>query len=246
MNVIITKSVEEFDREGALRISRQALKKPDSFFGLATGDTTKAIYRLTAELCHSLGVDYSRCKTCNLDDYVGLPASDSRSCRYRINEILLDRINIPRENTYVPNGMTEPPERELDVFRETIERFGGIDLLVLGVGTNGHIGFNEPGTPFDRGFRLAPISPETRRDKAAFFGGEDKVPKFGITMGIRDIMMAREILLVAKGRSKAEVVRRVVHGPLGLDMPATVTRLHPALTVIADPEAAALLERGVS
>lgn len=241
MKIIIKEDAAAFDREAALALSRQALLKPDTTFGLATGDTTKNIFTLTAELHRELGVDYSLCKTVNLDEYVGVSGDDKRSCRWRINDTLLDKINIKPENTYVPDGLASPAEKELEVFKGKLELFGGIDLLVLGIGTNGHIGFNEPGTPFDSGLRLAPISEKTRRDKAALFGGEDKVPKFGISMGIRDIMMARTILLVAKGRSKAEVIRRIVNGPMDTDVPATVVRIHPELVILTDKEAASLL-----
>jgi len=241
MKIIVMETTEAFDRQGALIIMRQALKKPDSTFGLATGDTTRNMYALAAELHRELGVDYSLCKSCNLDEYAGVSAEDKRSCRYRINEVLLDKINIKPENTYVPNGLREPPEEELALFKEKIEKFGGIDLLILGIGTNGHIGFNEPGTPLDSSFRIAPISEKTRKEKAALFGGSELVPKFGISMGIRDIMMAREILLVAKGRAKAEAIRSIVHGPMTVDMPASVVRLHPDLVILIDKDAASLL-----
>jgi glucosamine-6-phosphate deaminase len=241
LKLISLETPPSLDREAALFFTRQAVKKPNSFFALATGDTTKNMYALVADLHGKLGIDYSECKTCNLDEYVGLAADDKRGCRYRINEALLGKINIKMENTYVPDGLCDPPEKELEVFRDTIQRFGGIDLLILGVGNNGHIGFNEPGTPFDSSFRIAPISQNTRKDKSGMFGGADSVPRFGITMGIRDIMLAREILLIAKGKSKAAVIRQIVQGPLTEEVPATVVRLHPALTVMVDREAGSLL-----
>jgi glucosamine-6-phosphate deaminase len=241
LKLIILETPQSFDREAALLFTRQAIKKPDSFFALATGETTKNMYALIVDLYRNLEVDYSCCKTCNLDEYAGLAIDDKRSCRYRINETLLSKINIRMENTYVPNGLCNPLERELEIFKDTIQRFGGIDLLILGIGNNGHIGFNEPGTSFDSTFRIAPISQNTQRDKSGMFGGVDNVPRFGITMGIRDIMMAREILLLAKGKSKADVIRQIVQGPLTENVPATVVRLHPALTVLADSEAASLL-----
>jgi glucosamine-6-phosphate deaminase len=241
LKLITLETSQSFDREAALFFTRQAVKNPDSFFALATGDTTKNMYALVADLHRELGVDYSSCKTCNLDEYVGLAMDDKRSCRYRINETLLSKINIKIENTYVPNGLCNPPERELEIFRDTIQRFGGIDLLILGIGNNGHVGFNEPGTSFDSTFRIAPISQNTQKDKSGMFNGMDNVPRFGITMGIRDIMMARNILLLAKGKGKAGVIRQIVHGPLSEDIPATVVRLHPSLTIIIDDEAASLL-----
>ena len=144
MKIIIKEDSGAFDREGALFMSRQALRKPDTCFGLATGETTRNIYTITAELHKDLNIDYSLCKTCNLDEYVGISGNDRRSCRYRINETLLNKINIKPENTYVPDGLCDPIEKELTVFRERIESFGGIDLLVLGIGNNGHVAFNEP------------------------------------------------------------------------------------------------------
>ena len=243
MKIIITENTEAFDSEGALFFTRQVLKKPDTTFGIATGDTTYNIYALAARLHKELAVDYSHSKTCNLDEYVGVSAKDKWSCRFRIDEVLLEKINIKPENTYVPNGLCDPPERELSIFKEKIESFGGIDLLILGIGVNGHIGFNEPGTLFDSGFHIAPISAETRTAKAALFGGPEKVPKFGISMGIRDIMMAREILLVAKGRSKAEAIRSIVHGPMTTDVPASVVRVHPNLVILIDKDAASLLQK---
>ena len=238
MKIIITENAGSFDREAALFITRQAIKKPDSTFAIATGNTTRNMYILTAELYKELNVDYSLCKTTNLDEYVGIPEEDEKSCRYRIDELLLKKINIKPENTYVPSGMVKPPEKELEHFKKKIEEFGGIDLMILSIGENGHIAFNEPGTPFDSGFRIAPISESTRDAKAGFFGGRDKVPDFGITMGIRDIMMSREILLVAKGRSKARAIQGILNGPITLDLPASILRLHPALTILVDRDAA--------
>jgi glucosamine-6-phosphate deaminase len=244
MKIVIAENEQDFDREGALFITRQALKKPDTTFGVATGDTTRNIYTLVAELHRELKVDYSLCKTCNLDEYTGVSPDNPHSCRYRINEILLNKINIKPENTYIPDGLKIPPEEELKIFKEKIQSFGGIDLLVLGVGTNGHIGFNEPDTPFDSTFRINPLTEDTRKDKVKLFGNLDKVPKSGITMGIRDIMMAREILLVAKGKSKSNVVREIVHGALSTDIPATVVKLHLTLTILVDKDAASLLSPG--
>lgn len=241
MKITVCENADVFDRTAALYIISQVLKKPDSTLCLATGNTTLNMYAQTADLQKKLAVDFSCCKTCNLDEYAALAADDPKSCRYRINEILLQKINIKMENTYVPNGLTVPPEKELNAFAEKIDAFGGIDLAVLSIGSNGHIAFNEPGTSFDSDFRIAPISDNTKKDKAVMFGGQDKVPKFGITMGIRNIMMSREILLVAKGKSKAEIIKSIVNGPLTTDVPATVVRLHPNLTVLADKDAASLL-----
>jgi glucosamine-6-phosphate deaminase len=238
MTLTILDTENDFDREAAMRVTRQILIKPDSLIGLATGNTTLNIYGWMVKFHKELGIDYSRAKTCNLDEYVGIAADDSRGCRYRIDQTLLKHINIKYENTYVPNGLTQPPEKELEVFRKTVEGFGGIDLQVLSIGANGHIAFNEPGTPFDSTYRIAPISQNTVEDKARLFGGPDKVPRHGLSMGIRDIMSARKIMLVAKGSAKAPIIQKIMSGVMTTDVPATVLLLHPDLEIVVDRQAA--------
>lgn len=241
MNLWIADSAEAADREAALRITKQVLQKPDSLIGLATGDTTAPLFDWVVKLHEQLGVDYSQVRTCNLDEYVGVAAQAPESCRFRINERLLSRINIRMENTYVPDGMAASPQKELEHFQSLVRRWGGIDFQVLGVGSNGHIAFNEPGTPFESTYRLAPISDGTKKAKAAMFGGEQNVPHTGISMGIRDIMMARRILLVAKGKHKAAAIRSAVHGPLTTEAPASILMMHPCVDVVIDREAASML-----
>ena len=237
MTLTVLDTEADFDREVAMRVTKQVLIKPESLLGLATGSTPLNIFDWIIKFHKELGIDYSKVKTCNLDEYVGVAASAKESCRYRIDEQLLKKINIRYENTYVPNGMTQPIEAELKAFKEKVEGFGGIDLQILTIGTNGHIAFNEPGTPFDTTYRIAPISQSTIDAKASMFGGPEKVPRFGITMGIRDIMAARKILLVAKGRSKAPVIKKILSGELTIDVPATVVLLHPNVEIIVDREA---------
>ena len=238
MKITIMDTETDFDREAAVRVTRQVLLKPDSLIGLATGTTTLNLFDWMVKFHKELSVDYSNVKTCNLDEYAGLAPDDKRSCRYRIDQSLLKRVNIKYENTYVPNGMTEPPELELEVFRKTVEKFGGMDLLILSVGENGHIAFNEPGTPFDTTYRIAPIAQSTIEAKAVFFGGQENVPRYGLTMGIRDIMMARKILLVAKGGNKAQIMKKIMSGVITVDNPASVLLLHPNLEIIVDQQAA--------
>ena len=236
MNITIKETEADFDREAAARMSAQVLQKPDSLLGLATGNTTLNIFECMVKLHKELGIDYSKVKTSNVDEYVGVAAEDPRSCRCRIDQSLLKQVNLKYENTYVPNGMAKP-EDELIVFKKKIEDFGGFDLVLLSIGENGHIAFNEPGTPFDSTYWIAPISDSTIKAKAAPFGGEDRVPKFGITMGIRDIMMARKILLVAKGKSKAPVIQKILSGKLTVENPSSVLILHPNLEILVDRDA---------
>ena len=241
MNLTITETETDFEREAAMRISKQVLLKPDSVIGLATGNTTNNIYEWMIKLHRELDIDYSGVKTCNLDEYVGVSGDDRCSCRYRIKEGLLKHINIKMENTYVPNGLKEPIDQELKIFEETVERFGGIDLMLLGVGDNGHIAFNEPGTPFNSIYRIAPISQSTIEAKSKMFGGRDKVPAYGISMGIRNIMVSRKILLVAKGLHKAAVIKKIMDGDVSVDVPASVLMLHPDVEILIDRSAASLL-----
>ena len=239
MTLTILDTESDFDREVAVRATKQVLLKPDSLIGLATGNTTLNIFSWMIKFHRELGIDYSKAKTCNLDEYVGVAANDSRSCRYRVNQSLLSHINIKYDNTYVPNGLTQPPEQELKVFKETVEGFGGIDLQILSIGENGHIAFNEPGTPFDTTYRIAPIAQSTVEAKADLFGGRESVPRYGLTMGIRDIMAARKIILVAKGSNKAPIMKKVLNGVLTTDVPASVLLLHPNLEIVIDRLAAA-------
>jgi len=242
MCIQIEKTAELFDQAVAMEISRQVIAKPDSLIGLVTGTTTIAPYAWAARFARELGIDYSRAKTINVDEYVGLAPEDPKSCRYRIDEQFLDLINIDKRNTYVPDGLKKPIEDELKVFQNTIDSFGGVDLLVLSIGTNGHIAFNEPGTPFSSSMYISMLSDSTLDAKTSFFGGNrDAVPRAGITMGIKDIMKVRRILLIAKGSSKAEIMKATLTGPITEEVPSSVLQLHPALSVIVDSDAAALL-----
>ena len=241
MQLIIKETEDDFHRETAMYVTRQVLVKPDSTIGLATGNTTVGIHTWMIRLHKELAVDYSLCKTCNLDEYVGVSPDDPASCAYRIRDGLLNHINIRPENTYVPNGLCSPPELELDVFKNTVDAFGGVDLQIIAVGQNGHIAFNEPGTPFGSTYNIAQIPQSTVAARAGIFGGADRVPRFGITMGICDIMMSGKILLVASGAAKADMVRQVLYGPITEDVPATVLRLHPNVVFIIDKSAAAAL-----
>ncbi|MCL2057215.1 MAG: glucosamine-6-phosphate deaminase [Oscillospiraceae bacterium] len=244
MNITITETGRELDRAGAVYVTRQVLMKPDSVIGVVTGDTAAGVYDEMARLHSELGIDYSRCKVCSVDEYVGVRPDDPASCFYRIRESLHSCVNLRPENIYVPSGLAEPPEKELGILAQTLRRFGGVDLQILAVGEDGHIGFNGPGTPFGSTARIAPIPQATVLAKSGLFGGEDKMPRFGITMGIKDLMAARKILFLVKGGHKAEILSKVLNGPVTEDIPATVLQLHPNVDVIADRAAAANLNLG--
>ena len=242
MYIKIEETAELFDLAVAMAVSRQIMAKPDSLIGLATGTTTVGPHSWLVRLARELGVDYSRVKTVNLDEYVGLAADDPKSCRYRIDKQLLNHVNIDKSNTNVPDGLRTPIEDELQVFRDTIDRFGGIDLQILSIGTNGHIAFNEPGTPFGASLYIAKLSDSTLDAKTDFFGGDrNAVPRAGITMGLKDIMHARHVLLIAKGKNKAGIMKETLKGRITENVPASVLQLHPALSVIMDADAATFL-----
>jgi glucosamine-6-phosphate deaminase len=237
----IKKLPTEVDRLAAALVSRQVIAKPNCVLGLATGKTTEGLHREMVKGCHSLGIDYSQVATFNLDEYVGLAPDDPTSCRARINQDLLTKINIRLENTFVPDGMAKSLEQECREYERKIARHGGIDLQILSIGENGHIAFNEPGTHFGTKMRIAEISASTVEAKKGLFGTADNVPTHGITMGIRNIMQAKQILLIAKGRHKAEIIQKALFGPITERVPASVLQLHPFLTVVLDAEAAGRL-----
>lgn len=246
MQTIIVNTAEDFDQKVADLIVAQIAAKPDTTLGIATGDTTIALFRLLSERNQAGLADFTHVKTINLDEYVGVDPTMYCSCRFRAFEELLGKINIDPKNVYVPDGRMEPIEREIEVFHDIIERFGGVDLQIVSVGTNGHIAFNEPGTPFESDIRIADISQSTANAKAYMFGGLDKVPAKGITMGIKTIMHCKRILLIAKGENKAGIMRKILMGPVIDSVPASVLQLHPFVTVVMDLAAASDISRDSS
>ncbi|MFC4601199.1 glucosamine-6-phosphate deaminase [Cohnella hongkongensis] len=239
MDIHIKKNGDEVDRSAAVAVSRQVLRKPDCVLGLATGNTTEGLFRRMVELHRELDLDYSRVTTFNLDEYVGLAPTDPISCRARVKQSLLQGLNIRDENVFVPNGIARSLEQECKDYEASIRARGGIDLQILSIGENGHIAFNEPGTAFETTMRVADIADTTIRAKAELFGSVDKVARQGITMGIRNIMMAKRIMLVVKGSHKAKIAERALFGAVTPNVPASVLQLHPFVTVYMDEEAAA-------
>ncbi|MCR2822979.1 glucosamine-6-phosphate deaminase [Lederbergia panacisoli] len=227
----------EVDRFAALFVSRMVITKPDLVLGLATGNTTEGLHRELVQLHLNAGIDYSKVSTFNLDEYIGLAPDDPTSCRARINQDLLKQININMKNTFVPDGLADSPEKECEDYEKKITQLGGIDLQILSIGENGHIAFNEPGTPFGTMMRIAEISASTVKAKTELFGSADNVPAQGITMGIRNIMHAKQILLIAKGKHKADIMQQALFGPVTERVPASVLQLHPYLTVVVDADA---------
>ncbi|SEJ13846.1 glucosamine-6-phosphate deaminase [Cyclobacterium xiamenense] len=240
MQVQIFQNKEALHRAVAERIIAEVKQNPQSVLGLSTGSSPIDTYANLVRDHQTQGTDYSRVRTFNLDEYVGLAGSHPQSYRYFMNEHLFHHLNIPMENTYVPSGIGDL-EKECEAYENEIKRQGGIDLQLLGIGTNGHIGFNEPGTPLDSRTHVTRLLQETITANARFFSTVEEVPTEAVTMGIQTIMEARQIVLLAYGSKKAATIRDAVRRPVTENVPASVLQHHPDVALYLDEEAAALL-----
>lgn len=235
MKIIIVKDSQEGGREG-FKVFKEALENGAKVFGLATGSTPETTY---AEIVAS-ELDFSKCISINLDEYVGLAGDDVQSYRYFMNEHLFKAK--PFAASYLPDGLATDAAKETARYDALIAE-NPIDLQLLGIGQNGHIGFNEPGSPFDGGTQKIRLTESTIEANSRFFENEDQVPKYAYSMGIGSIMKAKKILLEAYGSSKAEVIEKMVNGPVTTDVPASILQKHPDVVVIVDEAAAALLTK---
>lgn len=225
--------------ELAARQYVQLLKaKPDAILGLATGSTPLGLYGELARLTEQGEISFKQARSFNLDEYVGLAPTHDQSYRYFMNENLFNKVDIIPENTRVPSGTDIAKAAEYD---DEIAKAGGIDLQLLGIGNNGHIGFNEPNTPFGSRTHLVDLTESTRQANARFFASIDEVPTQAVTMGIRTVMNAKSIVLIAIGKAKADIIQKTLCGPVTEAVPASVLQLHPDVTVYLDHEAASLL-----
>ena len=237
MNIIRAKDYQDMSRKAANIISAQIIMKPDCVLGLATGSTPVGTYRQLIEWYEKGDLDFSRVSTVNLDEYRGLAHTDPQSYYYFMQENLFDHVNIDKTATHVPDG-TNPDAADACVKHEQIiKSLGGIDLQLLGLGNNGHIGFNEPGAAFEKETHLVDLAESTIRANARFFTSIDEVPKQAYTMGIRTIMQAKKILVVVSGESKADIVSRAFFGPVTPEVPASILQMHPDMTVVCDEAA---------
>lgn len=214
--------------------------KPDAVLGLATGSTPLGLYAALARLHKAGAIRFSSATSFNLDEYVGLAPTHEQSYRYFMMHNLFRYIDLPEERIHVPSGLDTSDDALADYDR-AIEAAGGIDLQLLGIGNNGHIGFNEPGTPFGSLTHVVELTESTREANKRFFNSIDEVPTHAATMGIRTVMNAHGILLIALGKAKAEIMKKTLCGPVTEEVPASVLQLHPNCTVYCDEEAAAFL-----
>ncbi len=245
MEVIIAADPQEVAEIAAGRIRNQILRKPNSVLGLATGSTPELTYKRLVRYRNEEGLDFSKVTTFNLDEYLGLPPSHDQSYHYFMYDRLFKHINVNERNVHVPSGMTPDPDAFCRWYEETIEHHGGIDLQLLGVGSDGHIAFNEPGSSLASRTRVKTLMEQTIKDNAELFfgkGQEHLVPRFAITMGVGTILEARKLLLIATGKRKAGIVKKFVEGAVTASVTASALQLHPNAEVIVDEEAGAELE----
>ena len=242
MEVIIQPNKDAAAALVARIIAHDLRANPHLVLGLATGKTMERVYRLLVHLHQEEKLDFSLCSTFNLDEYVGLPPTHPNSYRDYMNHHLFGHVNIDARNTHLPNGMAGDLDAECRQYEALIHRFGGIDLQLLGIGKAGHIGFNEPLSALRSRTRVKALAPTTVKQNAPLFGGEAKMPRRAITMGVGTIIEARRCVLLATGESKAAVVAQAVEGPISSMVTASALQLHPRCTVIVDEEAAANLK----
>ncbi len=246
MTIYQVKNYEELSRKSATIIAAQITLKPNSVLGLATGSTPVGTYKNLIEWCNNKDVDFSKITSINLDEYKGVDGNHDQSYRYFMNQNLFNHININKDNTHVPNGLVADGEKECARYNELIESVGGIDLQLLGIGGNGHIGFNEPDDSFIKDTHLVTLAEETRQANARFFESIDEVPTQAYTMGIQNIMSAKQILLLANGEGKAKALYDSFFGPITPQVPASILQLHSNVTIIADDAALSLIrEKGL-
>ena len=244
MEVIIHDTPQDAAATGACMVARLVREKPHAVLGLATGGTPLPLYRELVRLHRDEGLDFSRVTTFNLDEYLGLGPGHPQSYHHFMREHLFDHLNIPVQNTHIPDGLTPDVPAFCRKYERRIAEAGGIDLQILGIGSDGHIGFNEPGSSFASRTRIKTLARETLRDNARFFDGDlAQVPHHCITMGIGTIMDARCVLLLAFGSGKADAVAGMVEGPVTASLPASILQHHPAAKVLIDSPAATALHR---
>lgn len=232
MNFIKVNSYDELSTKAASIICAQVVLKPNCILGLATGSSPVGTYKKMAEKNASGEVDFSGVRTVNLDEYVGLEGTHDQSYRYFMDSNLFDHINIDKSNTRVPCGVAKDTKKECAEYDAYIESIGGIDLQLLGIGLDGHIGFNEPDDCFTKETHEVELDPSTIDANARFFASRDDVPRRALTMGMGAIMGAKKIVLVANGKAKKEILEKAFFGPITPAVPASILQLHPDCTVI--------------
>ncbi|MBQ7037487.1 MAG: glucosamine-6-phosphate deaminase [Clostridia bacterium] len=232
MKIIRTKNYEEMSLEAAKIMAAQIVLKPDAVLGLATGSSPIGLYDNLVKWNENGDLDFSAIRSVNLDEYCGLDGKNDQSYRYFMDTHLFNRVNIDKANTNVPNGKAADYAAEGARYDELIASLGGIDMQLLGIGPDGHIGFNEPDEFFTKETHVVDLDPSTIEANARFFASADDVPRQAVTMGMGGIMGAKKVLLIASGASKKEILEKALFGPITPEVPASLLQLHPDLTVV--------------
>ena len=236
MKIMYTDTYANMSRRAANIISAQIILHPKTVLGLPTGTTPIGAYRQLIEWYKKGDLDFSQVTTFNLDEYLGLDGSHPQSYRYFMDNQLFDHVNIRKGNTHVPDGTATDPEAECELYEQAIKEAGGIDLQVLGIGNNGHIGFNEPGAAYEKTTNVTELTESTIEANSRLFASKEEVPTKALTMGMKTIMHARRILLLVSGQHKLDILNAALHGPITPEVPASLLQLHPDLTVIVSTE----------
>ena len=239
---VCAKDYDEMSRKAANVISAQMIMKPNSVLGLATGSSPIGTYKVLAERCAAGDLDFSQITSVNLDEYKGLTHDNDQSYYYFMNDNLFSKVNIDLNNTYVPDGTIEDADEACAQYDAIVAATGGVDLQLLGLGHNGHIGFNEPAEVFPKGTNCVTLQKSTIEANARFFASIDDVPTQAYTMGIQTIMMAKKILMVVNGEGKAEIVKKAFFGDVTPLVPASILQLHQDVTIVGDEAAFSLIK----
>ncbi len=242
MEVIIKSSYDELSAAAAKRVASVLNRKPNAVLGLATGSTPLGVYKELVRMHREEGLDFSRCTTFNLDEYVGLPVTHDQSYHYFMHENFFKHVNIPAQNIHVPSGTTSNFRAFCDWYEQRIEECGGIDIQILGIGTDGHIAFNEPTSSLNSRTRLKTLAKVTIDDNARFFDKAEDVPIYAITMGVGTILESEEIILLANGKGKADAIAQAVEGPVSSMITASALQMHPHTKFFIDGDAAGNLK----
>ena len=237
MRLFVCKNYEEMSKKGADIIASVITLKPDAVLGLATGSTPVGMYNCLAEMNRAGKLDFSDVKTYNLDEYYPIKPSDDQSYRFFMNKNLFNNINIHMSNTHVLNGEAADADAECAAYDEAIEEAGGIDIQLLGIGNNGHIGFNEPAAELISGTHKQELTASTIEANSRFFASADDVPRYALTMGMAPIMKAKRILILISGKNKHAALTEMLSGKITTSNPATMLNLHPDVTVVCDEDA---------
>ena len=243
MRIIVCENYEEVSKKAAQMILSQVTLKPNSVLGLATGSTPIGMYENLVKLNKNGDIDFPEVRTFNLDEYYKLPKESDQSYHYFMYKNLFDHININPENIHIPNGMTADVDAECERYDKLIKEAGGVDIQVLGIGNNAHIGFNEPTINFEKGTHLVELEESTIEANSRFFDNIEDVPKKAITMGVGSIFKSKKIMLIATGENKAEAIYNTVYGKVVPEVPASILQFHSDIVLILDKKAAKLLKK---